>query len=261
MENTRTTAPILVTGGTGTLGTHVLPLLRAAGRTVRVLSRRVRPDTDGVEHVAVDLLTGEGLDAALVGVETVLHLAGGVKDDDEAARNLVAAAERAGVRHLVYISVIGTDAVPVAWFRTQREAERIVTGAEIPWTVLRAAQFHDLVLTVAEKMAKLPVVPVPGGVRLEPVDAREVAQRLVELALGEPAGRVADLAGPRVYGLGELVAGYAAASGRKRRPQLGIRMPGKAGRAYRAGDNLAAAGGSERGRRTWEAFLAERVAG
>ncbi|MEU1042093.1 SDR family oxidoreductase [Streptomyces sp. NPDC005551] len=251
------TSPILVTGGTGTLGRHVVPLLRAAGREVRVLNRSGGTSGDGVEYVAVDLLKGEGVEPALAGVETVVHLAGGNKGDDTVARNLVRAAQRAGVRHLVHISVIGADTMPLGWFRTQLAAERAITDSGIPWTMLRAAQFHDLVLTMAEKMAKMPVVPVPGGLRFQPVDSREVAARLAELALGQPAGLVAPLAGPTVYPLGDLLRDYLEARG-KRRPLLPIRMPGKAGRAYRAGENLALRG-NDVGKLTWETFLAERV--
>jgi uncharacterized protein YbjT (DUF2867 family) len=249
---------ILVTGGTGTLGGHVVPLLRAAGHDVRVLSRHDRPAQDGVEFVTADLLRDDGIAPAVDGIDTVLHLAGGPKGDDEATRNLVRAASRAGVRHLVYISVIGADTVPLGYFRSKLGAERAVASSGLPWTTLRAAQFHDLVLTVAEKTAKLPVVPVPGGLRFQPVDSRDVAARLVDLALGAPAGRVADLAGPTVYGMGDLVRSYLAAHG-KRRPFMPVRMPGKAGRAYRAGVNLSL-DGADVGTRTWEEFLAGRVA-
>lgn len=248
---------ILVTGGTGTLGRLVTPLLSDAGHPVRVLSRRGGTSTGGVEHVVGDLRTGEGVEAAVAGAEVVLHLAGGPKGDAAATERLVRASVAAGVRHFVYISAIGADRVPLAWFREKLGAERAVAESGLPWTTLRAAQFHDLVLTVVAKMAKLPVVPVPGGLRFEPVDARDVAERLVGLTLGAPAGLVPDLAGPEVHGLGELVRGYLAARD-KRRPALPVRMPGKASRAYRAGDNLAGPQAT-RGTRTWEDFLAERV--
>ncbi|MFB7928826.1 SDR family oxidoreductase [Streptomyces sp. NPDC056039] len=251
------TSSILVTGGTGTLGGHVVPLLRAAGHEVRILSRTARPAADGIEYVTGDLLKNEGVDAALDGAGTVLHLAGGPKGDDEATRNLVRAASRAGVRHLVYISVIGADRVPLAWMRTKLESERAVADSGIPWTTLRAAQFHDLTLTMVEKMAKLPVFPVPGGLRLQPVDSREVAARLAELTLGAPSGLVPDLAGPHVHTLAELARPYLRLRGR-RRPMLPVRIPGKAGRAYRAGANLTLRG-AEEGKRTWEEFLAERL--
>jgi uncharacterized protein YbjT (DUF2867 family) len=251
------TSPILLTGGTGTLGRLVVPLLRDAGYDVRVLSRHSHEPGDGVEYVTGDLLEGEGIEPAVDGAELILHLAGGPKGDEEATRNLVRAASRAGVQHLVYISVIGADRVPLGYFRSKLGAERAVADSGVPWTTLRAAQFHDLVLTVVQKMAKLPVVPVPGGLRFQPVDSGEVAARLVELTLGKPAGLVPDLAGPKVYGMAELVRGYLQARG-KRRLMMPIRMPGKAGRAYRAGENLSREGASV-GRRTWEDFLAERL--
>ncbi|HET6627522.1 MAG TPA: NAD(P)-binding oxidoreductase [Nocardioidaceae bacterium] len=251
------TTPILLTGGTGTLGRHVVPLLRESGHDVRVLSRQPAGPRDGVEHLTGDLLTGEGVETAVDGAGIVLHLAGGPKHDDAATRSLVRAASTAGVQHLVYISVIGADRVPLGWFRSKLAAEQAVSGSGLPWTTLRAAQFHDLALTVVEKMAKLPVVPVPGGLRFQPVDSREVAARLVELALGEPAGLVPDLAGPKVYGLADLSRGYLQARG-KHRLMMPVRMPGRAGRAYRAGENLAR-DGALLGRRSWEEFLVERV--
>jgi hypothetical protein len=131
----------------------------------------------------------------------------------------------------------------------------VVADSGLPWTTLRATQFHDLLLTVAQQMTKLPVIPVPAGFRFQPVDAGEVAARLVELTLGKPAGLVPDMAGPRAYGAADLVRGYLRAR-RKHRLIVRVRLAGKAARAFRAGANLS----PERavGRRTWEDFLAER---
>jgi uncharacterized protein YbjT (DUF2867 family) len=252
-----TSSSILLTGGTGTLGRLVVPLVRDAGCKVRVLSRRSHQPADGIEYVTGDLLRGEGIEPAVDGAEIILHLAGGPKGDDEATRKLVRAASRAGVQHLVYISVIGADRVPLGYFRSKLGAERAVADSGLPWTTLRAAQFHDLVLTVVQKMAKLPVIPVPGGLRFQPVDSRDVAARLVELTLDKPAGLVPDLAGPKVYGMADLSRGYLRARG-KRRLMMPVRMPGKAGRAYRAGENLSLDGAAA-GKRTWEDFLAERL--
>jgi uncharacterized protein YbjT (DUF2867 family) len=257
--------PILVTGGTGTLGRHVTPLLAQAAGAVRVLSRGSHEPADGIEFVSGDLADGHGVDAALQGVETVVHLAGTAKGDDVKARHLVDAAAAAGVRHVVFISVVGADRIPVTtrmdramfgYFAAKLAAERIIAESGLPWTTLRATQFHDLTLTTVQSMAKMPVVPVPTGFRFQPIDAGEVADRLVELALGRPAGLVPDLGGPRVYGMDELVRSYLQAGGRHRLT-MPVRTPGRAARAFRAGANLA----PERavGRRTWEEFLAERV--
>jgi uncharacterized protein YbjT (DUF2867 family) len=150
--------------------------------------------------------------------------------------------------------VIGADRMPLGWFRTQRGAEQAVVDSGVPWTMLRAAQFHDLVLTVLDRMTRLPVVPAPGGLRFQPVDPAAVAARLAELTLGEPAGLVTDLAGPRVYEMAELSRGYLRARGR-RRPMLPVRIPGPVGKAYRAGENLSPH--ADTAGRTWEDFLAE----
>jgi uncharacterized protein YbjT (DUF2867 family) len=258
-------APILVTGGTGTLGRLVVPRLRDAGCDVRVLSRRHREREPGVELVTGDLATGEGIDAAVAGIDTIIHCAGSTKGDDDKARQLVRAALRAGARHLVHVSVVGADRVPLGsavdramfgYFGSKLAAERVVAGSGLPWTTLRSTQFHDLILLAVGQLAKLPVVPVPAGFRFQPVDPDEVAARLVDLAAGTPSGLVPDIAGPRVYELAELVRGYLAATGRHR-PILPVRLPGQAARALRSGANLSP--GRAVGHRTWEEFLATRL--
>ena len=259
------TSAILVTGGTGTLGRQVVPRLQDAGYGVRVLSRRAHQAADGIEYATGDLLKDEGIEAAVDGAGIIVHCAGNSKGDDEATRNLVRAASRAGARHLVYISVIGADRIPLVsgidrtmfgYFGYKLAAEQVVAGAGIPWTTLRAAQFHDLFLKVAEPMTRLPVIPVPAGFRFQPVDAGEVAAQLAELALGPPAGLAPDMAGPRVYTMAGLLRGYLRAR-RRHRLMVPVRLPGQAARAVRAGANLAP--GRAVGHRTWEDFLAERV--
>src|SRR5258707_789919 len=106
------TAPILVTGGTGTLGRFVVPRLRDAGCDVRVLSRGRRDAGDGIEFLTGDLATGEGIERAVDGAETILHCAGSAKGDEEKARNLVRASARAGTAHRVYISGAGANLAP-----------------------------------------------------------------------------------------------------------------------------------------------------
>ena len=190
-----------------------------------------------------------------------MHCAGSAKGDDVKAGHLVRAAARAGVTHLVHISVVGADRVPVVsgidralfgYFASKLAAEEVISGSGLGWTTLRATQFHDLALTTARQMAKLPVVPVPVGFRFQPVEAAEVADRLVELAVSEPAGLVPDLAGPTAYPMSALVRSYLRACG-VRRPILPVYLPGRAARALRHGANLAL--DHAVGRRTWEDFL------
>ncbi|WP_227997376.1 SDR family oxidoreductase [Nocardia australiensis] len=247
---------ILLTGGTGTLGSHVTPLLLEAGHRVRILSRSARDGVAGIEYVTGDLLKDEAVAEAVAGVDTIVHLAGGPKGDEVATRNLVRAAAGAGTSHFVHISVIAADAIPVGYYRSRIGAERAVIESGVPHTILRAAQFHDLILTVARAMSKMPIIPAPKTVRFQPVDSREVAARLVELADGGPVGLVADLAGPTVYAMPELLRGYLRAAG-KSRPLVSLRVPGKIGKAYRSGANLNL--GADTGKRTWEDFLVEQL--
>ncbi|MEU5363805.1 NAD(P)H-binding protein [Streptomyces sp. NPDC005925] len=241
---------ILVTGGTGILGRHVGERLRADGHEVRVLSRHSRP-------YAVDLREGgAGLDAAVAGVDTVVHCATSPRGgDEEAAGHLLAAARRAGLGHLVYISIVGVDRVPFAYYRTKMAVEKLVEESGLDWTVLRATQFHDLLVQVFGVLSRSPVMMLPAGVRDQPVEVTEVAGRLAELALGRPAGRVADMGGPEVRSLESLARAYLAAAGR-RRAVVNVPMAGRAYRAFRADGHLT----PERavGAGTFEEYLAAR---
>lgn len=232
-----------------------------------MLSRRSHEPSDGIEYMIGDLATGEGLDRAVEGAGTIVHCGGSAKGDEDKTRNLVRAATRAGIQHLVYISVVGADRVPVVsaldramfgYFASRRAAEQVIAGSGLPWTTLRATQFQEAMLAMTRQLAKLPVILVPAGVRFQPVAAGEVATRLVERALGEPSGLVPDLAGPQVYELAGLVRGYLRATHRHRLI-LPIRMPGGAARTFREGGNLAP--GRAVGRRTWEQFLAAEMTG
>lgn len=263
-KNDTTRPPILVTGGTGTLGRQVVARLRSSGQRVRVLSRHSAETEEGAELFLADLATGEGVDEALSGVEVVIHCAGSAKGDDLKARTLVDAAKRAGVRHIVYISVVGADSTPMSgpidramfgYFGAKHAAEQLIAESGIPWTTLRATQFHDLTFKTLEQLAKLPVMPVFSGFSFQPVDSGEVADRLVELALGDPAGLVPPIGGPRAYGMDELARSYLAATGR-RRPIVGMPVFGAAARAQKGGANLAL--DRAVGRRTWEQFLVAR---
>jgi uncharacterized protein YbjT (DUF2867 family) len=256
---------VLVTGGTGTLGRLVVARLRAEGRDVRVLSRHRQADAPGLEHAVADLSTGDGLSRAVAGCRLVVHCAGSATGDADKARRLVGAlAASAGRPHVVNISVVGADRVPVrsgadramyGYFGQKREAEKVIAESGLPWTTLRATQFHDLVLTTATMMTRLPVVPVPG-VRFQPIDASEVADRMAGLALGPPSGLVPEMGGPRTYLLADLLRSYWRATG-TRRVVVPVRLPGGAARAFRGGANLSE---SRDGGRTWEQFLSDHVA-
>ncbi|MGP8303180.1 SDR family oxidoreductase [Streptomyces inhibens] len=252
-------ATILVTGGTGTLGRPLVDRLLDDGHDVRSLSRRPHTGTERprLHSYAVDLRDGTGLAEAMAGVDAIVHCAttptGG---DVEAAGRLVEEAKAAGVPHLVYISIVGVDRVPIGYYRTKLAVERLIEDSGVGWTVLRTTQFHNLVLGVVKAGARSPVLPVPTGVRVQPVEVREVADRLAELAAGEPAGRVADMGGPEVLTARDLVRATLEAGGR-RRLLMPLWLPGSGAAALRRGGNLTPEHAD--GRRTYAEFLAERA--
>jgi len=222
-----TSLPILVTGGTGTLGRQVVSRLREAGLQVRVLSRRGGTSQDGLVLATGDLATGEGLPRAVQGAGTIVHCASNRTGDAEATRNLVrAAAEEGGSPHLVYISIVGVDRFPRGYFKAKLAAEGVIAGSELPWTTLRATQFYELIRNGAVRLAKLPVIPVPAGFVVQPADSGEVAARLAELALGEPRGRVPDMAGPQVLSFADLIRTYLRATGGRARTRPWAAGPG-----------------------------------
>ncbi|MEP7019265.1 MAG: NAD(P)H-binding protein [Pseudonocardiales bacterium] len=234
---TRTT---LVTGGTGTLGRAVRRQLAAAGHDVRVLSRGGRPVALTAPYTTAigDLRTGAGIASGVAGADVIIHCATtNKKADVEMTQTLIDAAHRAGTGHLIYISIVGVDVVPLGYYRAKLEVEQLLATSGLPWTVLRATQFHDLVTKLFAAQRWLPMVMAPRGISIQPIDVRDVAQRLVELAGGPPAGRVPDIGGPQVRPATDLAHAYLSAT-KRRRLVVPVPLAGKTARAYRAGGHL-----------------------
>jgi uncharacterized protein YbjT (DUF2867 family) len=240
-------AEILVTGGTGTLGRALVALLREQGHEPRVLSRHPGPD-----RLVGDLETGAGLGDALRGVDAVVHAATRAGHDVVQAATLLAALSAAPrPAHLVFVSIVGVDRVPLSYYRDKVRVEQMIAAADVPWTVLRATQFHDLLAMLFRTVGRTPLLPVLAGARFQPVDVRDVARRLADLALGDPVGRAPDLGGPQVRSMADLARAWAAATGR-RRVVVPVPLPGGLARAVKAGGLLAPA---QEGRITFEEYL------
>jgi uncharacterized protein YbjT (DUF2867 family) len=246
---------VLVTGGTGALGRRVVERFDSAGVGSRVFSRSGRPGT-----YKGDLITGQGLEQAVSGVDTIVHCASSPfrrarQTDVEGTKRLLAVAAGAGVSHLVYISIVGIDRVQTyPYYRVKLETERVIEGSPVPHTILRATQFYDLVLMAVRALAWLPVVPVPKGLLGQPIDTGEVADRMVELALGAPSGRVPDVGGPEVRLIGDAVRTYLEVI-RTRKKVMEFPLPGKTARAMRSGALTCPE--NRYGRVRWEEFLRE----
>lgn len=243
---------ILVTGGTGSLGRLVVQRLRDAGREVRVLSRSGHPGT-----IRADLLTGEGLEQAVNGVDAIVHCASSPTKtrgtDVEGTKRLLQAAIRAEISHFVFISIVGVDRDPyLPYYRMKLEVERNVERSPVPWTILRATQFHELVLRINRFLDRLPVMALPKGFLFQSIETGEVADRLAELARSESAGRIPDIGGPEIRTFADLARSYLKGTGRQRRV-VEVPLPGKMARAFREG--ALTCPDQAYGKIRWEEFL------
>jgi len=251
---------VLVTGGTGVLGRELVPRLAAADFTVRVLSRRPAPAEARTEWAQAQIETGEGLAEAVDGVDVIAHCASSPfrrtrEVDVEGTRHLLDAAKAASVSHFVYISIVGIDRIPLAYYRHKLAAEKLIQASGVPYSILRAPQFHTLVDEIMRNLLRLPVGFYPAGFKFQPIGPGEVAERMVQAVEDGPGGRLPEIAGPEVRSAGELARAWLKARG-KRRLLLPLPLFGKVAAGYRAGYNCAP--DSKYGRITWAEWLSRR---
>lgn len=215
---------ILVTGGRGLLGSDVTARLVSAGHTVRVMSHSSdRPARfPEVEWVRADLATQSGLAEAVQDVEVIVNCASGaLKNPHEVdvlgTRKMLEHARAAGVQHVVHISIIGVDRIPFSYYRHKLAAEQVVRDSGVPWSIVRAAQFHPFIDAILTLFNRVPLImPVPTDFHSQPMDVSEAAARLVEVAAMPPAGMLPDIAGPEVLRLGDMAKVWRAVRGIRR---------------------------------------------
>lgn len=255
-------ANALVTGGTGGLGRDVVHMLLAHGQLPRVFTHQQDAAIPhGVELAQGDLRSGDDLDRALTGISLVFHCASNAREegfptDIEGTRVLVRAAQAAGIAHIVFISIVGVDHSDYSYYRAKREAERIVESGEVPWTIVRATQFHHLVYRLLQDWDDgSERLRVSAGMRFQSVAREEVAARLVELASAAPSGYAPPMCGPETLTIEEMAQEYLARLGRHGTVEA---VPPEDARYsdFRSGVNLLPDDATAtRGRETWAAFL------
>jgi uncharacterized protein YbjT (DUF2867 family) len=245
---------LLITGGTGALGRHVVARAAAAGHTLRVLTRQhgVR-----VDQIRGDLMTGDGLDAAVAGINAVVHLASDPRHaaavDVEGTRRLLAASSRAGVGHFLYMSIVGVDVIPYAYYQRKLEAERLVESSGIPYSIVRATQFHSLVDTLLTALARVPLVmPLPKDVQFQSVAEEDVAERLLRTVGNGPLNGVVNFGGPEIMRLEAMAYAWRTVRGH-RKLTFQLPVPGTLARAFRDGRNTVSS--PDRGTIRWSDWL------
>jgi uncharacterized protein YbjT (DUF2867 family) len=245
---------VLVSGGTGVLGRELVPRLAAAGYAVRVMSRRPRPDSadPAQEWAQAELRSGSGLAEAVSGVDLTVHAASSLwrsaQSDVRGTERLLEQARTAGVGHFLYVSIVGIDRIPLGYYKTKLAAEARIEGGGVPWSILRATQFHTLIDSALRTTLRFPIGLLPTDFRFQPIDPGEVAERVRDYVGEGAAGRLPDLGGPEVHTLGELARTWAEAR-RLRRRIVHLPLPGKIAAGFRAGDNCAPE--NAYGRVTW----------
>jgi uncharacterized protein YbjT (DUF2867 family) len=206
---------IAIVGGTGTVGAEAARELERRGHEVRVLSRHARAHP-------VDLRDGTGLAAALDGVDAVVNAANGKRDVlVDGTRRLLHAAEEAGVRRYVGVSIVGIDRVGIRYYKAKLAQEGLIQRSGVPWTIVRATQFHPFVARTFATSARFGVVPCLEF-PIQPVDPREVGRVLAGTAEAEPAMAIAQFAGPEVLSACELARRWRARTGARAVP---VRLP------------------------------------
>ncbi|MDT7620989.1 MAG: hypothetical protein QOF99_1890 [Pseudonocardiales bacterium] len=190
-----------VIGGTGLIGSQVVQDLNAAGH-------------GAVPHglsTGVDVLTGQGLDAALAGADVVVNLTNSPTFDDASPAffqtsmdNLLTASQRAGTGHFVILSIVGVDQVPeLDYYRAKALQEDILKAGPVPYSIVRATQFMEFMDAVLSWTADNDTVRLPNT-PIQPIAAADVAATVANVAAGSPLGGTLDVAGPDVYPLDEL---------------------------------------------------------
>lgn len=247
---------VLLTGATGTLGSHLQEALSAGGYDLRLASRS--PPTEQLdEWVRLDLAAGTGIEEAVDGVNIIVHAASDAQGDSEAVDRrgtgrLLDAAEDAGIELFTYVSIVGVDEIPYSYYEHKRAAERAVQESSVSSQIVRSTQFHQFIALLLGKLRLMPIWPLPTGFRLQPIDAAEVATAIVAGLETGGTDDIREIGGPEVLTVGELARTYRTVLG-TRRLVLPIPLPGAIARGFKAG--RATCPDNALGERTWEEWL------
>jgi len=193
---------VTVVGAGGMIGTKLVELLTKEGEQVVAASRRT----------GVDVLTGAGLAAALAGADTVVDVLNAPSFEAAevmdffltATANLVAAAQQAHVRHYVALSIVGVDGLPDSpYMRAKIAQEKLVVASGLPYTIVRATQFHEFGPAIVDSMTDEDDVRVPDAL-IQPIAADEVTAFLAEVAIESPRNHVVNIGGPEKMTFADL---------------------------------------------------------
>ena len=255
-------AQVMVTGGTGRLGRLLVPKLVAAGQSVRILTRQADPGYPPLVHVyRGDLATGDIDESVFHGVSVLVHAASDSTTADatdiEGMKRLIAGCHDHWSPHFIYVSIVGVDRLrDVSYYRAKYEAEQLLMASDLWWTVFRTTQWHQLLLEWLRLPEDARSRVLASGMRFQPIDADEVADRIVQLTRANPGRKSPDFGGPEVLSAERLAEIYADVTGEPT-PTIGEPASSRLAAAFRGTDHLT----PERpfGHVTWREFLEREV--
>ncbi|KGR76302.1 nmra-like family protein [Ureibacillus sinduriensis BLB-1 = JCM 15800] len=250
---------ILVTGSTGQLGSALLRQLKGSNDEVRITSRRKPEGMGDFTWVYSDMLTGEGLEAAVKDVDVIIHTA---TSPTKSSRDI----EITGfenflgklhhIQHFIYPSIVGIEEIPFNYYRLKYEAESLLKSSNIPYTIVRATQFHGFVenLLISKPLFKRYIVP--GKMKFQSVDVNEYASHLIDLIHQIPQGRTEDFCGPEILTLKEMANLKIKVNDEDNRV-LSIPLAGKLYRSFTEGKNTNSMG--KMGKIKFEQYLKNKL--
>jgi uncharacterized protein YbjT (DUF2867 family) len=209
---------IVVTGGTGVLGSVIVKQLQEQGCDFTVVSRNRHKqgaysqivETQDYSWQRVDLSTGDGVVKALTHADTVIHLASapGMINNEPfevaSIRQLLAAAQKTDINHLIYVSIVGVDRIPFSYYKAKLASEQIVERSHVPYTILRATQFHNFIDYLLGKLFAYPVAFVPKKLKAQPISVEAVATELMKILDAGPQHDIVNLGGRQVLDVGTM---------------------------------------------------------
>lgn len=208
---------ILILGATGLLGRHVVKVLKSSNP---VLAGRTKPaNVKDEQWRTVDLLKRTGFEAALTNIDTVVHLASATQGFDarvdvDGTAELLRIAREKGVKHFLYVSIVGIDRVPIKYYKIKLETEKLIKESGVPFTIFRATQFHEFIDMILKRLLALPLSFLPRAM-IQPVETGAVAREIESLIKRGPGNDIVELGGPQVLPLGDLAQTWLAAQKRR----------------------------------------------
>ncbi|MGG3467402.1 NAD(P)H-binding protein [Neobacillus pocheonensis] len=196
-----------MTGATGQLGKALLNKLKGSDNKVRITSRRKPEGIEDFKWIYSDLLSGEGIDEAVKDAEVIIHAATSpVKNSRsiEVSGFEMLLSKLHHIKHFIYPSIVGIEEIPLNYYKLKFEAEELLKNSSIPYSIVRATQFHGFVEHLLMSNPLLKRYVIPGSMKFQSVDVGEFANHLIDLIDSGPQGRADDFGGPEIMTLREM---------------------------------------------------------